>query len=497
LTYHNDVARTGANTKETILTTTNVASATFGKIGNFSVDDSKVDAQPLYASAVAVPNNGTHNLLIVVTEKGSVFAFDANSGSTVWQKSMLQSGETASDDRGCNQVSPIMGITSTPVIDRSRGPNGAIYLVAMSKGSAYHQRLHALDLATGAELFNGPKEIQATFPGTGANTNGTNVVFDPSQYKERMGLLLMNGVVYTAWASHCDHDPYTGWVMAHNADTLAPTSVLNVVPNGNRGAFWSSGGGITADSQGNIYLLAGNGDFGTSMDGNGFPSNKNFGNAFLKISTTGGQLAVADYFEMSNQQSENDNDVDLGSGGAMVLPDFTDGGGAAQHLAVGAGKDGHIYLVSRDSMGKFNSSSNHIYQDLPSALPGGVWSVPAYFNNHVYYGPVGAHLLSFSVSNAKLSSSPAQSNNSFGYPGTSPSVSANGTSNGIVWAVENSGATLHAYDASNMNELYNSNQAANNRDHFGAGNKFITPTIVNGKVFVGTQNSVAVFGLLP
>ena len=369
--------------------------------------------------------------------------------------------------------------------------------MAMSKGSAYHQRLHALDLATGAELFSGPKEITASFPGTGDNTDGTNVIFDPKQYKERMGLLLLNGVIYTAWASHCDISPYTGWVMGHNADTLAQTTVLNVVPNGSLGAFWSAGGGIAADPQGNIYLLAGNGDFGTSLDGNGFPNNKNFGNAFLKLSTSGGNLAVADYFEMSNGVSESNADQDLGSGGAMVLPDFTDGGGMTRQLVVGAGKDAHIYLLSRDNMGKFSPSSNNIYQDLPGAVSGGIFSVPAYFNNHVYYGPVGNHLLSFSVTNAKLSTSPvAQSNNSFGYPGTSPSVSANGTSNGIVWAVENSGATLHAYDASNMNELYNSNQAANNRDNFGPGNKFITPTIVGGKVFVGTQNSVAVFGLL-
>jgi hypothetical protein len=498
LTYHNDIARTGANTNETVLSTTNVASATFGKINNFSVD-AKVDAQPLYASTVAVPSNGTHNILIAVTENDTVYAFDADSGTVVWQKSMLQSGETASDDRGCSQVSPKMGITSTPVIDRSRGPNGAIYLVAMSKnGSTYHQRLHALDLATGADLFSGPKEITATFPGTGDNSDGTNVIFDPKQYKERMGLLLMNGILYTAWASHCDFSPYTAWVMGHNPDTLAMTTVLNVVPNGSLGAFWSSGGGIAADPQGNIYLLAGNGDFGTSLNASGFPNNKNFGNAFLKLSTSGGQLAVADYFEMSNGVSESQGDVDLGSGGAMVLPDFTDGGGQTRHLAVGAGKDAHIYLVSRDDMGKFNSGSNNIYQDLAGALPGGVWSVPAYFNNRVYYGPVSHHLMAFSVSNAKLSTSTsAESTNSFSYPGTSPSVSANGTSNGIVWAVDNSGATLHAYDATNLTELYNSNQAANNRDHFGAGNKFITPTIVNGKVFVGTINSVAVFGLLP
>jgi hypothetical protein len=498
LTYHNDVARTGANLKETTFTPSNVASATFGKKGNYTVDG-KVDAQPLYTSNVAVPGNGTHNLLIVVTEHDSAYAFDADNGSIVWQKSMLQSGETTSDTHGCGQVSPEIGITSTPVIDRGRGPNGAIYLVAMSKnGSTYHQRLHALDLATGAELFSGPKEITATYPGTGQNSSGGNVIFDPGQYKERMGLLLLNGAIYTTWASHCDFTPYTGWVMGNNADTLAQTTVLNVTPNGGLGAFWGAGAGITADPQGNIYLLVGNGDFGTTLNGNGFPTNGNYGNGFIKLSTTGGHLAVADYFEMSNQQSENNQDVDLGSGGAMVLPDFVDGGGQTRHLVVGAGKDSNIYLLDRDNMGKFNSSSNNIYQQLSGALGGGIWSVPAYFNNRVYYGPVGNHLMAFTISSAKLSTSPsAQSTNSFSYPGTSPSVSANGTSNGIVWAVDNSGATLHAYDATSMNELYNTNQAANNRDHFGSGNKFVTPTIVNGKVFIGTQNSVTVFGLLP
>jgi hypothetical protein len=498
LTYHNDIARTGANLNEAILTPTNVTSATFGKKANLSVDG-HVDAQPLYASGVAVPSNGTHNLLIAVTEHDSVYAFDADAGTIVWQKSMLGSGETTSDTHGCGQVSPEIGITSTPVIDRTRGPNGAIYVVAMSKnGSTYHQRLHALDLATGAELFSGPKEITATYPGTGQNSSGGNVIFDPGQYKERMGLLLLNGVIYTAWASHCDFTPYTGWVMGNSADTLAQTTVLNVTPNGGLGAFWGAGAGITADSSGNIYLLVGNGDFGTTLNGSGFPANGNYGNGFIKLSTTGGQLAVADYFEMSNQQSENNGDVDLGSGGAMVLPDFVDGGGVTRHLVVGAGKDTNIYLLDRTNLGKFNSGSNNVYQQLTGVLGGGIWSVPAYFNNRVYYGPVGNSLMAFTVTNAKLSTSPtASSSNTFSYPGTSPAVSANGTSNGIVWAVDNGGATLYAYDATTLTQLYNSNQASANRDHFGGGNKFITPTIVNGKVFVGTQNSVAVFGTLP
>ena len=498
LTYHNDNARTGQNLTELILTTSNVNSANFGKVGFYSVDG-KVDAQPLYASNVAVPSNGTHNLLIVVTEHDSVYAFDADNGTVIWQKSMLQSGETTSDTRGCSQVSPEIGITSTPVIDRTRGPNGAIYLVAMSKnGSTYHQRLHALDLALGSELFGGPVEIQATYPGTGDNSNGTNVIFDPKQYKERVGLLLMNGTVYTAWASHCDIRPYTGWIMAHSASTLAQTSVLNVTPNGGLGAFWMAGAGLAADNSGNIYPLDGNGDFDTNMNGSGFPSNGNFGNAFLKISTSSG-LAVADYFEMSNQQSENAGDVDLGSGGSLVLPDLSDGSGHTLHLAVGVGKDANLYVVNRDNMGKFDPNTNNIYQEVAGALSGGVFAMPAYFNNRIYYGAVGNVLKAFTFSNGMFSTTPtAQTANSFAYPGATPSISANGTSNGIVWAVENGGtAVLHAYDATSLNELYNSNQANGGRDQFGAGNKYITPTIVNGKVFVGTTNGVAVFGLLP
>ncbi len=499
LTYHNDIARTGQNLNETILTTSNVTSAKFGKLGLYSTDGG-VDAQPLLASAVAVPGNGTHNLLIVASEHDTVYAFDADSGSTIWHTSMLKSGETTSDTRGCGQVSPEIGVTATPVIDRTRGPNGAVYVLAMSKnGSAYHQRLHALDLALGTELFGGPVDIQATYPGTGDNSNGSSVVFDPAQYKERVGLLLLNGVIYTGWASHCDIRPYTGWIMGYSAATLAQTSVLDVTPDGSGGAIWMAGACLAADNSGNIYFLDANGDFDTTLNANGFPSSGNYGNAFMKLSTSGNQLAVADYFEMDNQASENAGDTDLGSGGAMVLPDLSDGAGHTMHLAVGAGKDQNLYVVNRDSMGKFNAGSNRIYQQLTGVLSGGVWAMPAYFNNTVYYGSVGNSIQAFKITNAKLATSAtAQTANSFGYPGTTPSISANGTNNGIVWAVENSSpAVLHAFDAGTLNELYNSNQASGGRDQFGAGNKFITPMIANGKVFVGTPNGVAVFGELP
>jgi hypothetical protein len=498
LTYHNDAARTGQNLNETTLTTSNVTAAKFGKLGFYSVDG-LVDAEPLYASNVAVPNNGSHNVLIVPTEHDSVYAFDADSGATIWHASMLKSGETSSDNRGCGQVSPEIGVTSTPVIDRTRGPNGAVYVVAMSKnGSTYYQRLHALDLALGTELFGGPADIQATYPGTGDNSNGTRVVFDPAQYKERSALLLLNGVIYTGWASHCDIRPYTGWIMGYSESTLAQTSVLNVTPNGNEGAIWMAGAGLAADTSGNIYFLDANGEFDTSLNSSGFPSDGDYGNAFMKLSTSSG-LAVADYFEMDDGVAESGSDTDLGSGGMIVLPDLSDGSGNTWHLAVGAGKDSNLYVVNRDFMGKFSSNNNNIYQELAGALPGGVWAMPAYFNNTIYYGSVGSPIQAFTITKAKLSTSAtSQTANSFGYPGATPSISANGTSNAIVWAVENtSPAVLHAYNATNLNELCNSNQASGGRDQFGPGNKFITPMIVNGKVFVGTTNGVAVFGLLP
>ena len=496
VTYHNDIARTGQNLNETVLNIANVNSATFGKVRSLPVDG-KVDAQPLYLGQLAI-GGATHNVLYVATEHGSVYAFDADAGTQLWKVSALAAGEVTSDPRGCDQVTPEIGITATPVIDRSAGPHGVIYVVAMSKsGTTYFQRLHALDVTTGAELFSGPKTISATFPGTGDNSSNGNVIFDPAQYKERAALLLLNGVVYTTWASHCDIRPYTGWIMGYNQSTLEQTSVFNLVPNGSAGAIWMSDTGPAADSAGNIYLLDANGDFGTTLNPGGFPANGNYGNAFLKISTSGG-LAVADYFEMQNQQQENDSDADLGSGGALVLPDLTDDSGIVRHLSVGAGKDGHIYVVNRDAMGKFNAGSNNVYQDLSGALGSGIWGMPAYFNGTLYYGAVGDAIKAFKITNAKLSTGPVgQTSNTFRYPGTTPSISANGTVNGIVWAVENTTpSVLHAYDASNLHELYNSNQAGS-RDQLGAGNKFITPAIANGKVYVGTTNSVEVFGLLP
>jgi len=499
LTYHNNNARTGLNAAETTLNLSNVNDSTFGKLFTLTVDG-LVDAEPLYLSAEPIQGSGTHNLLIVATENDSVYAFDADTGSPIWQITTLKSGETPSDDRGCSQVTPEIGITSTPVISRPAGSNGVIYVVAMSKDSSgnYHQRLHALSATTGAEMYSGPVDIAAQYPGTGDNSSGGFVVFDPAQYKERSGLLLVGNMIYLTWASHCDIRPYTGWVMGYNATTLAQKTVINVTPNGNEGAIWGAGAGLTSDNEGNILFLDANGIFDTTLTSGGFPSSGDYGNAFIRLTAKGG-LAVADYFEMDNGPQESDGDVDLGSGGAILLPAMKDASGNTWNLAAGAGKDTNLYVVNRGNMGKFNPNSNSaIYQELSGALPGGIWSMPAFSNGRLYFGPVGQPILEFEFKAARLQANPvAKTATTFGYPGATPSISSNKGGNAIVWATENTNpAVLHAYNATTLVELYNTSQASGGRDQFGAGNKFITPMIVNGKVYVGTTTGVGVFGLL-
>ena len=500
VTYHNDIARTGQNLQETILTAKNVNSSGFGKLFTSSVDGI-IDAQPLYLSQVSIPAQGTHNVLYAVTENDSVYAFDADNGSQLWHASLLQSGETPSDNHNCGQIAPQIGITSTPVIDRASGPNGTIYVVAMSKNSSeYFQRIHALDITTGAEEFGGPVAVAAKYPGSGDNSHDGHVIFDPGQYAERQGLLLLNNVIYTGWTSHCDQRPYTGWVIGYNESTLAKTAVLNLTPNGSEGSIWQSGAGIASDGQ-SLFFLDANGTFDTTLNNKGFPINGDYGNAFVRVSANGNKLKVADYFNMFNTVTESDGDKDLGSGGAIVLPPMKDVNGKFRLLAIGAGKDHNIYIVDRTNMGKFNpNNDNAIYQEIDGVLGGGEWATSAYFHGNVYFGPQGNNLLQFQFSKARLSISPhSKSGASFTYPGTTPSVSANGSSNGIVWAIEHSDPNdvLHAYDARNLaNELYNSTQAGNQRDQFGSASHFGTPLIVNGKVYVGTTSGVTAFGLL-
>jgi hypothetical protein len=499
LTYHNDNARTGQNQSETILTPGSVAYTSFGKVGFLPVDG-KVDAQPLYLSAVPMSTSGIHDVVYVATEHDSVYAFDAESSVLLWKVSLLGPGETTSDARSCGQVTPEIGITSTPVIDRSQGPNGVIYVVAMSMSQtgSYIQRLHALDVTTGAELLGGPRTIGATVFGFGSEGSSGVMTFDPGQHEDRAALLLTNGSVITTWSSHCDIAPYTGWIISYDAATLAPKGVLAVTPNGSDGGIWMAGGGPAADAAGNAFLLTGNGDFDTTLDGSGFPVTRNFGNAFLKLSTASG-LAVSDYFTPFDTVSQSAADLDIGSGGVLLLPDSTDIFGIVRHLAVGTGKDQRLYVYNRDWLGRFSPSRNYVFQEIDGVLSGGMFSVPAYFNNRIYFGAIGDSIKAFSLILAHVSTSPiSQTTRTFGYPGITPSISANGTSNGILWAVQNGNpAVLYAYDAQDLTmELYNSNQEPTGRDRFGAGNKFIAPMIANGRVFVGTQTGVAVFGSL-
>ncbi|MDR5748322.1 pyrrolo-quinoline quinone [Caballeronia sp. LZ029] len=494
VTWHNDIARTGQQLAETTLTLANVNQNTFGKLAFYSVDGA-VDAQPLFLASVPIAG-ATHNVVYVATENASVYAFDADSGATLWKVSTLGNGEKPSDDHNCHQITPTIGVTATPVIDRGRGPNGAMYVVGMSKDASggYHQRIHALDITTGAELFNGPTEIRATYPGNGAGSQNGTLTFDPGQYAERASLLLLNGVVYTAWTSHCDFMPYTGWVMGYDANTLQQASVLNVTPNGQMGSIWMSGAGLASDGE-SIYFLDANGTFDPTQNEHEMPINGDFGNGFLRLNL--GPLRVQDYFQPSNTVQESNEDEDLGSGGAMVLPDFTDASGKVWRLAVGAGKNSTIYVVNRWSMGKFDSNADHIYQELVGQIRGPMFGSPAYFNNTVYFGSVGDNIKAFTVTNAALSRTPSsQTLNAFAFPGATPSISANGTSNAILWAAENGSiGVLRAYDATNLNHQLYSSVDAGGRDQFGAGNKFITPMIANGKVYVGAKNGVAVFGL--
>jgi outer membrane protein assembly factor BamB len=497
LTYHHNNARTGEYLSETQLTPSNVNFSNFGKIGFLRVRG-LVDAQPLYVANLTV-QGAPHKVVFVATEHDLVYAFDADTFAPLWRASVLGAGETTSDNRGCQQVTPEIGITSTPAIDLKAGPHGAIYVVAMSKDghNHYFQRLHALDLTTGSELPGSPRTIAATFPGTGDASKNGQTSFDPKQYEDRAALLLSNGVVYTTWSSHCDTEPYGSWVIAYDAATLQKAAVINLTPNGTQGAIWMTGDGPAADAAGNVYLLTGNGTFDTSLDSKGFPVLRDFGNAFVKLAMRGGKLAVIDYFTMYNTVEESERDADLGSGGIVLLPDMKDASGKIRHLAVGAGKDRIVYIVDRDAMGKFDANGDHAYQEAAGAIAGMEFATPAYFNGVLYLGAFEDVVRAFPLVNGMLPSSPAsRTKTKFVDPGTTPSVSADGTSNAIVWAVENSiPAALHAYKASDLGtELYNSNQAGT-RDQF-VNNKFIAPVIAEGRVYVGTPTGVAVFGLL-
>ncbi len=409
LTYHNDNVRTGLNSQEGMLTPWNVNGSSFGLIRNLLVDGA-VFAQPLYVSNAQVISAGRslglHNLLIVATEHDSVYAFDADSGTLYWHVSMLGAGEVPSDGLDCEDLPGENGITSTPVINRAMGSNGTIYLLAMSKtpdNANYYERLHALDLATGQNSRT-PVTIQASSQG-----NGPANVFDPAHERARAGLLLANGTIYTAWGSFCDAAPFTGWIIAYSEQTLVQTAVLNSDPNGtppssdlpdgSGSGIWQAGSPPAVDAAGNLYVATGNGPFDTNLNSSGFPVSGDYGDTFLKLTPS---LHITDYFTPFDQFTAAVNDGDLGSGGPLVL-DIADSNNQTHHLAITAGKDTNIYVLDRDNLGGFNSQGNNIYQELIGALPGGVWSSPAYFNGSIYYDPQGNSLLQFQfTSNATL-----------------------------------------------------------------------------------------------
>jgi hypothetical protein len=501
-TSRNDNMRDGQNLSETILNPGNVNVNQFGRLFSQTVDG-YVYAQPLYVPNVTVPGLGTHNVLYVATEHDSVYAFDAddNTGinaSPLWMTSLINPAHgittVPSGDVSCTDLVPEIGITSTPVIDTT---TGIMFLVAKVKDNGqYAQLLHAINIATGQEQPGSPVVIHAQVNGTGQGSSKGVVKFDPLHEAQRPALLLVNGQIFIAWASHCDNTPYHGWVMSYNESTLKQTAVWNSTPNGGLGGVWQSGGGVASDGA-YIFFATGNGTYDGPTNG------KDFADSVIKgPAGTPYPPHPFDYFTPYDQGSLSNGDTDVGSGGVLLLPD--QGLGAPhQHLLIQVGKSGSIYLINRDHMGGYNPNNNHqIVQDMENAI-GGLWATPGWWNNNVYFGGSYDYLrqYTFDPTTGLLSNTAAATATYSNFPGPTPSISANGSSDAIVWTlqVDNYGggqAILHAYDANNIaTELYNSTQNSA-RDNPGPAVKFTVPTVVNGKVYVPTATQISVYGLL-
>jgi hypothetical protein len=513
-TQHNDISRTGQNLSESILTPTNVNTASFGKMFSQAVDG-YIYAQPLYVPNVTI-SGGTHNVIYVATEGDSVYAFDADSNTgtnagVLWHASLIDAAHGAALgattvniqqdlDSSCTDLVPQVGITSTPVIDPS---SGTMYVEAKSKENGnYIHRLHAIDITTGAEKSPGPVQITATVPGNG--NGGTTVSLDGLHHLNRPGLLLLNGIIYVAYASHCDIQDYHGWLFSYDTGTFTQTSLLITTPNGGLGGFWMSGTGVAGDSNANVFIASGNGDFDTVN----VPAQE-LGDTIMKVSdTNSSRLSLLDYFTPYNQSTLDEGDTDVGSGGVLLLPDQT---GGVTHELVEAGKEGTIYVINRDQMtaGNLhycqtgcNNGDPQITQEIQNQI-NGLWSAPAYFNNTVYFCGAGDTLKAFPISNGLLSTSPSEtSGHSFPFPGCTPVATADGNTNGIIWAVDTSQygvaapslgpAVLYAYQAGTLTMLWNSSQTGS--DTAGDAVKFAVPTVANGKVYLGTQTELDVYG---
>lgn len=506
VTHHVDVARTGHNPKEYALTPARLATpGAFGKIFSCAVDG-QIYAQPLYVPNVVIAG-AAHNVLIVATEHDSVYAFDADSAGCTqyWKTSFLGPGITPVDSE-TRDLLPEVGITGTPVIDVGRG---AIYVVAKTQESGgYFQRLHALDLVTGSEKFGGPTVIQATSPGSGVGGN----TFDALRENQRSALLMVNNVVYIVWASHGDTAPYHGWIVGYDADSLQRTTVFNVTPNGEGGGIWMSGGGPAADTSGNLYVMTGNGTFDAGATVPPVAPNDNFGESFMRLATSGG-LRVADFFTPANQSTLNDHDWDLGSGAPVVLPDVM-GSTDHPHLLVGGDKQGYLYLVDRDKMGRYagllsggdaNVQTVQVLSSPPCGLCG-FFDTPAILGNRIYVAAVRDTLRAYQITNATMTAAGSATDLTLDRPGAVPVVSSQAGTNGIVWVIDASmngtnGATLgpavlRAYDASTLGTaVYRSD--AKPVDEADAGVKFVPPVVANGKVYVAGHSSFTVYGLTP
>jgi hypothetical protein len=499
-----DNARTGANLAETTLTPKNVNAAGFGKLFTLPVDGD-IYAQPLYLPGVEIPGKGKHNVVFIATEHDSVVAFDADGqpSTPLWQVSFVgREGVTTVPAMAvqCPFIRPEIGITPTPVIDRA---TGTLYVLARTKespgvlqGTRFVQRLHALAITTGAEKFGGPVEIKASVKGRGAGGSGGQIDFDPLRELPRASLLLANGQVYLTWASSCDVAPYHGWLIAYDARTLAQTAVFNTSPDDAESGIWQGDTGPAADKDGNVFLATGNGKFDVP-DSPG----RDYGDSVLKFTLGKNGLQVLDFFTPFNQKELNANDLDIGSGGPLLLPDQP---GSHPHLLAVGGKGGYLYIIDRDHMGKYHAGDDsHAVQVLPIAS--GIYSAPAYWNQHVYIFAADDVLKDFAVQHGQLSAQPvAQGTTRFIDPGATPTISANGSRNGIVWVLRSKGwrsrdttAELYAYDAANVSkELYNSEQNSP-RDSAGLCLRFNIPTVANGKVYVAAKREVDVYGLLP
>ena len=501
-TQHNDISRTGQNTSEVVLTPTNVKSGSFGKLYTASVDGA-IYAQPLYLPNVTFPSVGTHNVVFIATEHDSIYALDADSAmSPLWKISLIDAAHGASPgaipepsgDTGCTNISPEYGVTGTPVIDPS---TGTLYVVSVSFENGYAvQRLHALDVKTGAEKLGGPVFIQGTVVGTGNGSSNGYLPFDPKWELQRAGLLLLNNNVYAAFAAHCDLGPFHGWIFGYDATTLAQTAVFVTTPNGEGGGIWMGGTGLAADTSTTyprVFVPTGNGSYDATLPYG--TNNMDYSDGILKLTANNG-LHVTDAFTAYNQASLSPQDLDVAGGGVLIPPDQT---GPVPHVAIQLGKSGSIYLVNRENLGGYSTAGNNIVQEIDGQTSG-LWGAPAYWNGNVYFWGAGSNLRQYTLSNGALSRSAVAQSNDFTLDiGNTPSVSANGNSNGVVWAIDYSGSpeVLTAHDASNVaNVLYTS--AANPaRDSAGGPIRFAVPTIANGKVYVGSNGGINVYGLLP